>query len=60
MEDVESLHTICLSLGVRPVVRRGDDGQLAVKVEFNIGAATGTPWFNDGEEMDYAPPNESC
>jgi hypothetical protein len=54
LDDVESMHRICRSLGVRPIVTR-IDGTETVTVEFNIGAATGVSWFpEDGEATSVA------
>ncbi len=47
LDDIESMHRICQSLGVRPIVRRFPDGTYTVTVEFNIGSATGVSWFPD-------------
>jgi hypothetical protein len=57
-EDVDALRTVCLSLGVRAVVRR-EEGAVKASVEFNLGAATGKPWFTDDDE-DYATVSDSC
>jgi DNA invertase Pin-like site-specific DNA recombinase len=42
--DIPIMRTICRSLGVQPTVTY-EHGKPHVTVDFNLGAATGQPWF---------------
>jgi predicted site-specific integrase-resolvase len=56
--DVPSIRTILRSLGVQATVRRREDGTPDLTIEYNLGIATGAPWFTD--EDAYTPTDEEA
>jgi hypothetical protein len=57
VDDIQSMRTICRSLGVQPTVRIEEGAsEPEVIMHFNLGAATGVPWF---PEHDTDPITEA-